>query len=423
LTRIDDLLETASRSGEPVTRATVLAEVNLVIQAELGDIIRVSISRPRARRDRRQRGDEGDPEIGFARCENRDTAVSAVLVRDPNGGGKTFQMEAFARPRGASSSSSPASAACGTGARTSSSSAFCGSSTRSARCCCWSTRRTPRFGSVHKSDTHETERRLAGNFIKMVGDPKLRGKLLLALMTSRPDELDPDLKSRSPLQVPIFDPEGDERKKFVGELFARRKITLSPEELDSLLSRTAHYSARDFDNLVRGGQGAGQARTRRPAGLAGEHVDLPSAAPADADRLPALLISAAPAGGAAHGGSRGGVARDRGAQARSTALKGRGRWRSCLLHIPVECVCGAVEYRVTAEPLTLYACHCTDCQALSSSAFRISMPVLRDAGGDPSRRSRTVRVFADRRVDEARPTLRACSTWLWGEPERLPRSS
>ena len=34
------------------------------------------------------------------------------------------------------------------------------------------------FGSVHRSDTHETERRLAGNIIKMMGDPRLRGKVL-----------------------------------------------------------------------------------------------------------------------------------------------------------------------------------------------------------------------------------------------------
>jgi hypothetical protein len=39
------------------------------------------------------------------------------------------------------------------------------------------------FGSVHRSDTHETEKRLAGNIIKMMGDPGLRGKVLWALMT------------------------------------------------------------------------------------------------------------------------------------------------------------------------------------------------------------------------------------------------
>jgi len=85
------------------------------------------------------------------------------------------------------------------------------------------------------------------------------------------------------------------------------------------------------------------------------------------------------------------------------------------------CVCGAVQYRVTAEPLTLYACHCTDCQALSSSAFRISMPVLRDAveilRGAPE-------PFAYSPIGASTKHGRrcaACSTWLWGEPERLPQ--
>jgi hypothetical protein len=42
-------------------------------------------------------------------------------------------------------------------------------------------------------------------------------------------------------------------------------------------------------------------------------------------------------------------------------------------------VCGAVGYRVTEEPLTFYACHCTDCQTRSGSAFGLSLWVRRDA--------------------------------------------
>ena len=187
----------------------------------------------------------------FARCENPETAISAVLVSGPNGGGKTFQMEAFAAASGRIVIEL-------TGLR----SMWYGGTDKQFERLLWFINTFGKvlllvdeahtaFGSVHKSDTHETERRLAGNFIKMVGDPQLRGKLLLALMTSRPDELDPDLKSRSPLQVPIFDPEGDARKTFVGQLFGRRGIALAPTELDGLLGRTTHYSARDFDNLVR----------------------------------------------------------------------------------------------------------------------------------------------------------------------------
>lgn len=37
------------------------------------------------------------------------------------------------------------------------------------------------------------------------------------------------------------------------------------------------------------------------------------------------------------------------------------------------CACGAVRYRVTGRPMSVHACHCTDCQTLSGSAFGLSM--------------------------------------------------
>ena len=51
------------------------------------------------------------------------------------------------------------------------------------------------------------------------------------------------------------------------------------------------------------------------------------------------------------------------------------------------CQCGAVRYRITGTPLTLYLCHCTECQKQSSSAFGMSMWVRRSdlkiVSGDP----------------------------------------
>ena len=41
------------------------------------------------------------------------------------------------------------------------------------------------------------------------------------------------------------------------------------------------------------------------------------------------------------------------------------------------CQCGACRYEVTASPLTLYVCHCLDCQRQSASGFGMSMPVPR----------------------------------------------
>ena len=37
------------------------------------------------------------------------------------------------------------------------------------------------------------------------------------------------------------------------------------------------------------------------------------------------------------------------------------------------CQCGNVSYTVTREPLTLYECHCTECQKQSSSGHGMSM--------------------------------------------------
>ena len=42
------------------------------------------------------------------------------------------------------------------------------------------------------------------------------------------------------------------------------------------------------------------------------------------------------------------------------------------------CQCGAVRYQFNGEPLTCYACHCTDCQTSSGSAFGLSMIVKLD---------------------------------------------
>jgi ATPase family associated with various cellular activities (AAA) len=251
LTSLEDLLETSRRTAEPVRRKHVLAEVNLILEAELGDVVKVNIPN---HSPRDIIGSEATVAILrgiFQRCDDPETAVSAVLVSGPNGGGKTFQMEAFAAESGRIVIEL-------TGLR----GMWYGQTDKLFERLRWHIATYGKvlilvdeahtaFGSVHHAGTHETERRLAGNIIKMMGDPRFRGKVLWALMTSRPDELDPDVKSRAPLQIPIFDPEGEARLRFIQELFRRRDITLSAEELRDVFEQTAIYSARDFDNLVR----------------------------------------------------------------------------------------------------------------------------------------------------------------------------
>ncbi|HSL81002.1 MAG TPA: GFA family protein, partial [Pseudolabrys sp.] len=42
------------------------------------------------------------------------------------------------------------------------------------------------------------------------------------------------------------------------------------------------------------------------------------------------------------------------------------------------CQCRSVAYKITAAPLAVYACHCTECQRQSGSAFSLSL--LADRG-------------------------------------------
>jgi hypothetical protein len=39
------------------------------------------------------------------------------------------------------------------------------------------------------------------------------------------------------------------------------------------------------------------------------------------------------------------------------------------------CHCGAISIEGEADPATTTVCHCTDCQAATGSAFRVSIPV------------------------------------------------
>jgi hypothetical protein len=41
------------------------------------------------------------------------------------------------------------------------------------------------------------------------------------------------------------------------------------------------------------------------------------------------------------------------------------------------CACGEVRYSIAAsQPPVVYACHCTDCQRLTGSAFALQMPIF-----------------------------------------------
>jgi hypothetical protein len=81
-----------------------------------------------------------------------------------------------------------------------------------------------------------------------------------------------------------------------------------------------------------------------------------------------------------------------------------------------QCLCGAVRFRVVDEPLTLYACHCLDCQRRTGSAFALSMWVRRASlellQGEPAT---YFAALPDGRTKTGRMCA-ACSTRVWAEP-------
>src|SRR5436190_21481677 len=84
------------------------------------------------------------------------------------------------------------------------------------------------------------------------------------------------------------------------------------------------------------------------------------------------------------------------------------------------CQCGACRYAITAQPLTVYACHCSECRRQSGGAFGMSMPVPRGGfaftRGTPRMWRRTA---ASGRAVEAASCL-DCGTRLAHFPARNP---
>ncbi len=78
------------------------------------------------------------------------------------------------------------------------------------------------------------------------------------------------------------------------------------------------------------------------------------------------------------------------------------------------CLCSAIRYKIVAEPITLYACHCTDCQTASGASFVLTMnlPIngIEIIRGEP-------RAFERPRADGRKKNIYRCPiclTALWG---------
>lgn len=251
LNAISSLLEESARSDQPVTREAVNALLNEILKSQLDGV--VTIKRP-SHGDADLCGYKGPRDAikrVFRDCEDPDTAISAFVVSGPNGVGKTFNVEAHAADSGRiviELSQIRSSDFGGTDrlfemvrryVEIYGKVAILVDEAHAA------------FGSIHSGETHDTEKRLMANIIKMMSDKGLLSKVVWCLMTTRPDLLDPDVLSRAPKQIPIFDLEDDERKDFFQAMFQFRGIEMDDAELTAVVDATGWYSNRDLDFLIR----------------------------------------------------------------------------------------------------------------------------------------------------------------------------
>lgn len=85
---------------------------------------------------------------------------------------------------------------------------------------------------------------------------------------------------------------------------------------------------------------------------------------------------------------------------------------------PVEggCQCGSVRYRIKASPLSVYNCHCKDCQRFSGAGWSMSMIVKNDEfellQGEIARYDRTAESGNVIRMN----FCAHCHGWLWNDP-------
>lgn len=104
-------------------------------------------------------------------------------------------------------------------------------------------------------NTHETESRLFGNLIRMMGDPHNRGRLVWVLITARPERLAPDLKrsGRAGLHLPVFDPEDEDREAFIHFVLGRAGIDLTTVDSSVqqvITEKTTTFGPADFQELA-----------------------------------------------------------------------------------------------------------------------------------------------------------------------------
>jgi hypothetical protein len=79
------------------------------------------------------------------------------------------------------------------------------------------------------------------------------------------------------------------------------------------------------------------------------------------------------------------------------------------------CQCGAVRYRLTSAPLSVYNCHCKDCQRLSGAGWSMSM-IVREADFAVTGATVQYRRTADSGNVITMNFCAHCHGWMWNDP-------
>ena len=85
------------------------------------------------------------------------------------------------------------------------------------------------------------------------------------------------------------------------------------------------------------------------------------------------------------------------------------------MKIDGQCHCGRVRYTATADPENASVCHCTDCQAISGSAFRTTLRVP-DADLEMTGETKTYYKIAASGNERALLFCPECGTQMCGMP-------
>lgn len=102
-------------------------------------------------------------------------------------------------------------------------------------------------------NVHETEKRLTGNFIKLIGDPKNRGKIIWIFVTSRPDCLLPDFIRRLEIKFGFFNPKGKDRLDFLRFILSKINIdydTLPVISKKKISNAFSEFSPAEFKMII-----------------------------------------------------------------------------------------------------------------------------------------------------------------------------